>query len=269
MSCVVYSNYSSNAVSKGEDALKIAMLKIFEYLEKELEKDSILSKEWRLTYKNFITLEEAFTYVKMRGATHTVFSTNFLFNDNDVFKDRRVVPDGGVIWLENIKCPSKKFPLLFSEMKTQGTNKGRKEAGEEPQAEGNAIDRLGKLTMFALNLYEYDYIAPFVTFCSGCDFNFEGIFNTDESAEDKEDKKNKKKNKKGSTGGKLVTLNGGFAPFNTVYTTKNIPKNKRILPSTIMAREEAFSVEEMFDILKEVGLDSFNNVRKNILKNSK
>ena len=256
MGCVAYSEFLPKRVGKGDNELKIAMSGVLTYLQKELKKDKGMSKDWYLTYTETLTLEEAFSYVKMRGATYSAFSTDYLFDDNDVFKDRMIRPDGGVIWLENKKLPLVKYPLLFSEMKTQGTNKAREAVGEDTQAVGNAIERLGKLTMFNLNLFEYDSVAPFVAFCSGCDFKF--------------DAEGRPVDKDGRLmGGKLICLNGGFAPFNTVYTTKNIPKNKRILPSTIMAREEAFSVEEMFDILKEVGLDSFNNVRKNILKNSK
>ena len=53
-------------------------------------------------------------------------------------------------------------------------------------------------------------------------------------------------------------MNGGFSRFNKVYTSKNMPKRRRMLPNTIMAQEKKYSVADMLIVLEEVGFDSLN-----------
>lgn len=66
-------------------------------------------------------------------------------------------------------------------------------------------------------------------------------------------------------GGKFVEMNGGMAPFNKIYTSKNMPRRRRMLPNTVMVREDYFNVSEMIDVLKVVALDSLKYF-KNIIK---
>ncbi|SYV90188.1 Type-2 restriction enzyme RsrI, partial [Metamycoplasma alkalescens] len=78
-----------------------------------------------------------------------------------IFKTTFISPDGGFLFLvDNIT--NKKYPILISEMKYQGSNSSFK---------GNAIERLGKNVIALRNYFINHEILPFVTFCSGPDFN--------------------------------------------------------------------------------------------------
>lgn len=80
------------------------------------------------------------------------------------FKDRKILPDGGVIWMDN------KYPILISEVKHQGTNKERQLEGKPIQATGNAIERYGKNLIGLQTMFSKEKILPAVVFCWGCDF---------------------------------------------------------------------------------------------------
>lgn len=81
-----------------------------------------------------------------------------------LFVDRKIVPDGGVIWMDN--C----YPILITEAKRQGTNNERLKEGKNKQATGNAIERYGKNLMILQTMFDKDYILPAIAFCWGCDF---------------------------------------------------------------------------------------------------
>ena len=51
-------------------------------------------------------------------------------------------PDGGVIYLTD--RDNNMYPILIGEVKKQGTNDKREEEGKGKQAQGNAVERLGK-----------------------------------------------------------------------------------------------------------------------------
>lgn len=85
----------------------------------------------------------------------------------DDFKDRKILPDGGVIWMDN------RVPVLISEIKHQGTNDERKKEGKPKQATGNAIERYGKNLMVLQKMFSNKEYLPAVVFCWGCDFSAE------------------------------------------------------------------------------------------------
>lgn len=87
------------------------------------------------------------------------------FDKSHTYTEMR--PDGGIIWM--IK-DGKKYPVLISEAKKQGTNDKLVSKGKKKQAKGNAIERLGKNLDGFEFLYLFDDIFPVVVFGYGCDF---------------------------------------------------------------------------------------------------
>lgn len=246
MSCVCDSKFSNGKLRKGDMDLKAAVSGTYVYLKNELKKDKFFSKDWYLEISDKITLEEIKEYLELRRSYY-----NEEFDDimDITYSDRVMEPDGGLIWLTNKKNPALRFPILVSEMKTQGTNEGRNAYGLKNQATGNAIERSGRYGLAFRNMYEYDDILPLVVFASGCDFNFDTKNRPVDSASKIQ-------------GGKIVSMNGGMAPFNKIYTSKNMPRRRRMLPNTFMARKEYYSVTEMMDVLKVVSLDALKYFKK-------
>lgn len=77
-------------------------------------------------------------------------------------------PDGGIYTIEDKN--GKRYPILISEVKNQGTNDLRAEEGKQKQAKGNAIERLGKNVIGFRTALLGESIFPFVCFGYGCDF---------------------------------------------------------------------------------------------------
>ena len=137
---------------------------------------------------------------------------NRRFEINFDYSRRKVLPDGGVIWMDN------KYPILITEAKRQGTNEERLKEGKTQQAVGNAIERLGKNLIVFKNLFENEDILPFICFCWGCDFKNNTVL------------------------AKLYSLNS-FYEINTLYTDTTNMRNK---PFNILIKPNAaFSNEEM------------------------
>jgi type II restriction enzyme len=78
-----------------------------------------------------------------------------------------IKPDGGLIW---VKINNKKYYILVTEQKQQGTNDKRLLEGKSKQGRGNAIERLGKNVIAIEILFGDEDITPLVAFLQGCDF---------------------------------------------------------------------------------------------------
>jgi type II restriction enzyme len=78
-----------------------------------------------------------------------------------------IKPDGGLLW---VKINYKKYYILVSEQKTQGTNDKRLKEGKSKQSKGNAVERLGKNVIAIDILFGEEDITPLVVFLQGCDF---------------------------------------------------------------------------------------------------
>ena len=166
------------------------------------------------TYTNHsFTLKKSLSFKEIEKYSDLSFQIDFDYSK------RKILPDGGVIWMDN------KYPILISEAKHQGTNKERLKEGKTKQAVGNAIERLGKNLRGIEALYNNDNILPFICFCSGCDF----VDNTVLC--------------------KLFTMNM-FQSLNVIYT--NIDTFKRSKPFTIMAREEPYTLGELVQMLLQI-----------------
>lgn len=144
---------------------------------------------------------------------------SFDFKDIFNYSHRKIIPDGGVIWMDN------KYPILVSEMKRQGTNDQREIEGKTKQAVGNAIERLGKNVLGLKVFYEQENILPFICFCWGCDFNNETVLS------------------------KLYTINS-FYKLNHYYTGEENKQNK---PFTILTKPTGpFTREELVKALLKI-----------------
>ncbi len=146
------------------------------------------------------------------------------------FIDRTIVPDGGALFLEK-KDGSFKKPILISEVKRQGTNKQRMQKGFERQATGNAIERLGKNLTGIKTMMNHEKITPFVCFGWGDDF----------APEEK-------------TVLSKVSMLNEFYPLNKTYVFKKDGDSNfnDFSPVSMYFREKLWSVEEMFEIMKEI-----------------
>ncbi|HEY5044938.1 MAG TPA: EcoRI family type II restriction endonuclease [Solirubrobacteraceae bacterium] len=81
---------------------------------------------------------------------------------------RWLEPDGGILSIVDRR--DKHHVILISEVKNQGTNDKRKAEGKKRQAQGNAIERLGKNVIGFRTAMLTEAIMPFVCFGYGCDF---------------------------------------------------------------------------------------------------
>lgn len=86
----------------------------------------------------------------------------------DPLNSSSMKPDGGILYM--VSKDGRQFPILIAEKKNQGTNDIRKKEGKKKQAQGNAIERLGKNVIGFRASMIREAIFPFVCFGDGCDF---------------------------------------------------------------------------------------------------
>jgi len=142
------------------------------------------------------------------------------------FFDRsNIQPDGGVLFLEDSK--GNLYPILIAEVKNQGTNVSRQKEGLPWQAKGNAIERLGKNVIGLRTALLKESIFPFVCFGYGCDF-------ADNS----------------SILDRVVTV-AMFGKLNKTYLY-NDGEGGRFNRGSFYFREKEWTVEEMFQIMKDI-----------------
>ena len=215
-----------NIQSKKDDKdIYVAAEAVINYLHDRFDMDNNF-ENYHLEYDNKIKISDMIGFIKKKG-----IRTEFYTYDDT----RAIFPDGGVIYLVDEK-EDIKYPLVIAEVKHQGTNKERVKEGKEKQATGNAIERLGK-NLTAIKTYmHYENITPFVCFGHGCDF-----------AEDQL-----------TVLSKIWCLNE-FYDINKIYVNKrdNDREHGGFSPVSMYFREEAWTQEEMFDIMKEIAEYSF------------
>lgn len=210
-----------NTKSKLDDkAIYIAMRKVISYLNTRFDMENQFP-EYEIIFETSLLVADMVKFIKSKG----------IRNDFDYsYIDRKITPDGGVLFLQN-KQTKEKRPILISEIKRQGTNDERLKEGKEKQATGNAIERLGKNLTGIKAMMNYEKITPFVCFGWGCDFAEDQI----------------------TVLAKVGILNE-FYPLNKTFVFKrdgNADCN-RYSPVSMYFREKPWSVDEMFDIMKEI-----------------
>ena len=85
------------------------------------------------------------------------------------FDSSSMRPDGGILSI--VSKDNKKYPILITEVKNQGTNDILMAQGKPKQSKGNAIERLGKNVIGFRTILLNESIFPFVCFGDGCDFS--------------------------------------------------------------------------------------------------
>jgi type II restriction enzyme len=140
-------------------------------------------------------------------------------------------PDGGIYTIEDED--GKRYPILISEVKNQGTNDVRAEEGKEKQSKGNAIERLGKNVIGFRTALLGESIFPFVCFGYGCDFE-EGSSILD----------------------RVVTI-AMFGPLNTISVV-NQGEGGLFNRGSFFFRSEKWSEPEMLTVLHEVAKRSIH-----------
>ena len=211
-----------NTKSKVDDKYVLnAMNKTIEYLNKrfpDLEKDG-----YHVEYQKKIQLADLIAIIK--GYDKRVEYSS-LSNKNAF-----ISPDGGMLILK--KKDDKKYQrlVLVVEMKRQGTNDEREKEGKKRQAQGNAVERLGKNLIGIRSTLQYENITPFVCFGWGVDFE-----------------------KGSSILDRVITMNE-FYDLNKIY----VFKKDGYSPVSMFFRKKQWSAEELFEIMKEIAETSIRN----------
>ncbi len=215
-----------NTQSKIDDKnIYQAMKRCIEYLENRLS-DQLKEDEYELIFERNITFG---TMIKM------IKDQNCRREFDTVFNNRTIIPDGGVIFLKKNNDPDYLRIVLISEVKSQGTNKQRAKEGKPKQAQGNAIERLGKNLTGIRAALNHEKVTPFVCFGSGSDF------------EDNYDDSSYVMSK--------ISMMNEFYKLNRIYVFKTDGSSDKnfFSPVSMFFREEEWSADEMFEILKEIG----------------
>ena len=219
-----------NKKSKDDDKnIYVAAERVMSYLRERF--DNNVFSGFELRFEHYIQLSDMINFIKVSSKKHGNGREDFYKYDTI----RKIVPDGGVVYL--IKNGDYiKYPLVIAEAKHQGTNKERMSEGKAKQATGNAIERLGK-NLTAIRAYmHYENITPFVCFGYGCDF-----------AENET-----------TVLTKVHSLNE-FYDINKVYVQKRDKYGEYggYAPVSMFFREEPWSIDEMYDVMKEIAETSF------------
>lgn len=215
-----------NEKSKLDDkAILQAMYSVIDYLKERFDFENAY-KAWELSFEENLKVEDMIAHIR-RHNQRQEFDYDYL--------DRSIIPDGGVLFLVR-KDGSEKLPLLFAEVKRQGTNDSRQKEGKKRQAVGNAIERLGKNLTGIRAMMNHDKVTPFVCFGWGCDF----------APEEK-------------TVLSKVSMLNQFYPLNRTYVFKRDGSADRssYAPVSMYFREDPWTAEEMTDIMKEIAETTF------------
>ena len=169
------------------------------------------------------------THKKQWGLKDIVNELRPDFPDTDLhyhFENTSMKPDGGILAIESSKDSILTYPILISEVKNQGTNDLRAKEGLRKQAQGNAIERLGKNLIGFRTALLRESIFPFVCFGYGCDFE------ETSSILDR------------------VSIMAMFGKLNKTYLYNE--EDGRFNRGSFYFRAEEWTVDEMFDIMKDI-----------------
>ena len=203
-----------NLLSKGDDKKVVAaMMQVIAYMNRRLP---LTAMGYRLDYVDRIKLADLIDIIK---SYETRFEFATLTNDGSFIK-----PDGGILILRKTDDPAFQRIVLAVEMKRQGTNDQRLAEGKAKQAQGNAIERLGKNLIGFRSALQYERITPFVCFGWGVDFA------PDCSILDR-----------------VITMNE-FYPLNRTF----VFKREDYAPVSMYFRAEEWGVGELYSIMKEI-----------------
>lgn len=221
-----------NKKSKIDDKdIYIAMNRVACYIEERFELSQPLGgRKYEIIFDKKISTEYMINFIKEK---------NKRYEFDEKYMKNTIKPDGGVLYLVEKDITGKTImmkPILISEIKRQGTNDERLKEGKEKQATGNAIERLGKNLTGIKAMMNYEKITPFVCFGWGCDF-----------AEDS------------TTVLAKVSMLNEFYPLNRINVFKRDGGSdfNYFSPVSMFFREKKWTVDEMYDIMKEIAESAF------------
>ncbi len=205
-----------NTESKRDDKkVARAMEEVIQYLNARLKLESL---GFFLEYVQTIKLKELIDIIRS-------YDKRFEFAVLTKEESSTMKPDGGILVLRKKTDQAFRRIVLVVEMKKQGTNDLRAREGKERQAQGNAIERLGKNLIGIRATLQYENITPFVCFGWGVDFSPSSSIND-----------------------RVITMNE-FYPLNRIF----VFKREGYAPVSMFFRETPWDVEELYEIMKEVG----------------
>lgn len=205
---------AKNVLSKGDDKKVVAaMEQVIAYMNQRLP---LATMGYRLDYVDRIKLADLIDIIK---SYETRFEFATLTKDGSFIK-----PDGGILILKKTDDPDFQRIVLAVEMKRQGTNDARAAEGMGKQAQGNAIERLGKNLIGFRSALQYEKITPFICFGWGVDFA------PDSSILDR-----------------VITMNE-FYPLNRTF----VFKREDYAPVSMYFRTEEWDVPELYAIMMEI-----------------
>jgi type II restriction enzyme len=205
---------AKNVLSKGDDKnVVVAMSRVIEYLENRL---TLSEKGYGLEYVKSVKLADLVNIIKSYDKR---FEYATLAKEDSFIK-----PDGGILLLKSRADQDFKRIVLAVEMKRQGTNDARLKEGKVKQAQGNAIERLGKNLIGIRATLQYESITPFVCFGWGVDFA-----------------------PNSSILDRIITMNEFFS-LNKTY----VYKKEGYSPVSMYFREKKWELDELYEIMKEI-----------------
>lgn len=212
---------AKNLLSKGDDKKVVeAMGQVIAYMNERLP---LADMGYRLDYVDRIKLADLIDIIR---SYEKRFEFAALTKDGSFIK-----PDGGILILKKTTDPGFQRIVLAVEMKRQGTNDQRALEGKAKQAQGNAIERLGKNLIGFRSALQYEKITPFVCFGWGVDFA------PDCSILDR-----------------VITMNE-FYPLNQTF----VFKREGYAPVSMYFRTDEWGTAELFNIMKEIAETSVRN----------
>ena len=202
-----------NVTSKGQEKEIIQALRIVEMkIKKRYNVALDFKRQWLV----------AEIVARLRASFPTV---DFHYH----FETSGLRPDGGVLFL--VAKDDRRFPILISEVKNQGTNDRRAKEGLKKQAKGNAIERLGKNVIGLKSAMTTEAIFPFVCFGYGCDFTH------DSSILDR------------------VSTMAMFGALNVTHLHEQGPTGE-FKRGSFYFRESKWSVDEMVEVMLDIAVRS-------------
>ncbi len=203
-----------NTVSKNDDkTVALVMTRVVSYLNDRFQ---LKDMGYYLEYVKSIRLGDLIGIIK--GYDKRV-EFAVLAKDTSAMK-----PDGGILVLRKSDDDKYRRIALAVEMKHQGTNDKRLLEGKKKQAQGNAIERLGKNLIGVRATLQYEKVTPFVCFGWGVDFA-EGSSIRD----------------------RVITMNE-FYPLNRIF----VHKRDGYAPVSMYFRETEWQEDELFSVMKEI-----------------
>lgn len=211
-----------NSKSKKDDkAIRKAMDMVIKYLNNRFLNVGNFN-EYEIIYAQKLTIGEMIENIK---------NSNVRKEFDSSYSKNGIEPDGGFLILKKRDEERYQKLLLAAEVKRQGTNKDRIKEGKEKQAQGNAIERLGKNLTGIKAMMNHEDITPFVCFGQGCDFSADSSVVL----------------------AKISTMNE-FYYLNRTYIFKKDGNsdNNKFAPVSMYFREKDWNENEMYEIMKEI-----------------